>query len=73
MVENTFGILLRPFRVLLGTVEKRPRVVRDIVFMYVVLHNMLRTHQGGADRTLTPENDAVTKRNGQVGCVPNEN
>ena len=36
MVENAFGILVSHFRVLPGTMEPRPRVVRDIVFMYVV-------------------------------------
>ena len=50
VVENTFGILVSRFRVLLGIMEQRQRVVRDIVFMCVVLHNMLRTHQSGADR-----------------------
>ena len=50
VVENTFVILVSSFRVLLGTIELRPKVVRDIVFTCVVLHNMLRTHQVGADR-----------------------
>ena len=37
--------------------EQRPKDVRDIVSTCVVLHNMLRSHQGGADRSLTPAND----------------
>ena len=45
MVENTFGILVSQFRVLLGTMGQRTRVVRDIVFMCVGLYKMLRTHQ----------------------------
>ena len=34
--------------------EQRPKVVRDIVLTCVVLHNMLRSHQGAAD---TPADD----------------
>ena len=39
-------ILVGRFRVLLTTMEQRPKVVRDIVLTCVVLHNMLRSHQG---------------------------
>ena len=53
MVENSFGILVKRFRVLLTTMEQRPKVVRDIV----ALHNMLKSHQGGADRPPTPADD----------------
>ena len=42
--------------------EQRPRVVRDI-FTCVLLHNMLRTDQGGADRAPNPENDVAAIQN----------
>ena len=57
MVENSFGILVKRFRVLLTTMEQRPKVVRDLVLTCVVLHSMLRSHQGGADRRTTPADD----------------
>ena len=43
VVAIAFGILESRFRVLLGTMEQRPKVVRDIVLTCGVLH-MLRTH-----------------------------
>ena len=46
VVENAFGILVSRFRVLLMTMEQRPRVVRDIVLTCEALQNMLRSHQG---------------------------
>ena len=69
VVENTCGILVSRFRVLLGTMELRPKVVRDIVFMCVVLHNMLRTHQGGADREPNPGNH-VSSATQTRSCTP---
>ena len=54
VVGNVFGILVSRFMDLMGTMEQRPKVVRDIVLTYVVLHNMLRTHQGSVVRAPTP-------------------
>ena len=68
-----FGVLVNIFRVLLATIEQRPKVVRDIVFACVVLHNMLKTHQGRADRALTPANDVVALQKEQVVYMPNDN
>ena len=39
----------------------------------MVLHNILRTHQGGTDRALTPGNIVVAQQNEQVVYVPNDN
>ena len=50
--------------------EQRPRVVRDIIFMYVMLYNMLRTHQGEAHRVPTPE---AALQNEQVVYLSNDN
>ena len=73
VVANAFGILVSRFRVLLGTMEQRPTVVKDIVFTCVVLHNMLRKNQGGADRAPTPANDVAALQNEHVVYAPNEN
>ena len=72
-MENSFGILVSGFRVLLGTMEQRPRDVRDIVFTCVVLYNMLRTQPGSADRAPTQANDVAAPPNEQVVYVPNDN
>ena len=72
VVENALGILVSHFRVLLCTMEQRPWVVRDIVFTCMLLHNMLRTHQGEADRTSIPANDVAAQQNEQELYLPNE-
>ena len=73
VVRNTFGILVNWFRVLLGTMEQMSKIFRDIVFTCVVLQNMLRTHQGTADKAPTPGNDVATHQNEQAVYVPNQN
>ena len=73
MVENAFRILVSRLRILLGTMEQMPMVVRNIVFMCVVLHNMMRTHQGRADRALTLANDEAALQNEKVVYVPIKN
>ena len=65
-IENAFEILVSQFKVLLGTMEQRPRVVRDIVCTSKVLHNMRRTHRGGANRAQTPANDVAALQNEQA-------
>ena len=70
VVENAFGSLVSRFRVLLSTMDQRPRVVRDIVFVCEVLHNMLRTYQGGAYRAPTLANDVAALQNEHVVYVP---
>ena len=47
LVENALGILVWRFRVLLCTKEQIPKFVSDTALTCVVLHNILRTHQGG--------------------------
>ena len=64
--EECIWNLQNRFRVLLRTMEKRTKVVRNIVLTCVVLHNMLRTHQGRADRTSIPTDDMASLQNEQV-------
>ena len=73
VVENSFSILVHRFRVLLTTIKQRPKVVRDIVLTCVVLHNMLRSHQRGADRPPSPADDIQAPQEDQVEQGPNEN
>ena len=69
MVENAFRILVSRFLVLLGTMEQRPRVIKDIVYTCVLLHNMMRTHRGWADRELNPGYDRAALQNNQAASA----
>ena len=51
---------------------QRTKVVRDIVLTCVVLHNILRTHQGGLDRASIPGDDIAAIANEPVVFVPDE-
>ena len=72
-MENAFGILVSRFGALLVTMEQKPKVVRDIVLTFLVLHNMLRTHQGGAEGAPTPSDDIADLENEEVMYVPDDN
>ena len=52
---------------------ERPKVVRDIGFTCVVLHNIMRIHQVGANNVLTKANDLAALRHKQVVYVPDDN
>ena len=50
----------------------KPKVIRNIVFTCVVLHNMLRTYQGQTVRALTPADDIAALQNQQVVNLPDD-
>ena len=72
VVENAFGILVGRFRVLLTTMEQRLKVVRGIVLTCVVLHNVLRSHQGGSARPPTPADNILPPQADQAEQGQNE-
>ena len=73
MVENSFGILVKRFRVLLSTMEQRQKIFVDIVLTCVVLHNMLRSYQEEAYRPPTPADDIQPPHNDQGEQTQDEN
>ena len=72
VVDIAFEKLVRRFRLLLGTMAKAEGCQTHF-FTCVVLHNMLRTHQGRPGRAPTPANDVVALQNKQVVYVPDDN
>ena len=72
VVENSFGILVKRFSVLLTTMQQRPKVVRDIVLTCVVLHNMLRRQQTDHPHQLTTYNHHRQIRGNRDIIVPSE-
>ena len=72
-MENAFGILVSRFRILLSKMKQRPKVVRDIVLICVVLHSMVETHQGGILRATTPADYIAAIPNESAVYVPREN
>ena len=72
-MENVFGMLVSRFRVLLGTMGQRPKVVRDIVLTCAELHNRLRTHLGREDRAPTQADDIAALQNEEVMYMPDDN
>ena len=72
VVQNAFGILVSRFRILLTTMEQRPKVVSDIVLTCVVLHNMRKTHVIGADRPPTPADNIHPPQADQADNQPIE-
>ena len=65
-MEKAFGILVSRFKVLVSTMEQRPKFVRNIVFTCVVLHNMMRTHQGITDGAPIQGNYVAAIQNDRV-------
>ena len=59
VVENTFGILVSRFKVMLTTIELPPKTVREVVFTCVVLHNILGSQYQGQHGGQQPGDDDV--------------
>ena len=57
VVDNTFGILVSRFRVIMTTIELPPETVRDVVLTCVVLHNILRSQYQGQHGGQQPGDD----------------
>ena len=62
MVENSFGILVKRFRVLLTIMEQRSKVVKDIVLTRVV---HVEKPSGGAEEPPTPADNIQPPQRGQ--------
>ena len=79
IVENTFGILVSRFSVMMTTIELPLETVMEVVFTCVVLHNILRSQyqgqhggqQAGDDDDDVPSDGHLT--GGAAGGGPNRN
>ena len=57
VVENTFGILVSRFRVMMTTIELPPETWRDVVLTCVALHNILRSQYQDQHGGQQPDDD----------------
>ena len=71
VVDKVFGILASRFKVLLGTMKQRPKVVRDIVLACVAQH--AEGTPRWTVRAPTPADDIAALQNEQVVYAPDEN
>ena len=65
VVENTFGILVSRFRVMMTTIELPPETVRDVV-MTCVVHNILRSQYQGQHGAQQPGGDDDVPGDGRL-------
>ena len=66
VVENTLGILVSRFRVMMTTIELPPETVRDLVLTCVVLHNILRSQYQGQHGGQQPDDDDDVSGDGRL-------
>ena len=69
VVENAFGILVSRFRVMRTTIELPPATVREVVFICVVLHNILRSQYQGQHGGQQPGDDDDDDVPGDCGLI----
>ena len=72
-MENAFENISEQIQTTTGHHEAKDECCQRHCFYCVVLHNMLTTHQDGADRPPTRANDVAALQNEQVVYVPDNN